>query len=217
MTSGINRSVVFVLAVACLSGWAGLAHAQSTDAKLLQSVMTRLANVKTAEAKFVERKYVKLLAAPVESSGTLSYAAPDRFEKFTAKPIAERMSVKGDTVTLEQVAKKKQQQLFIGQHPALAAIVDGMRGALTGNLGLLQQNFAVTAAGDEKRWKLKLVPSDASQYAYVHTIHVTGRDDFVESIEIVQSDGDRSVMTMTPTSPSPSPSPNQPAASRAGP
>jgi hypothetical protein len=173
------------------------AEAQESDAKLLQSVMSRLAAVKTAKADFVERKYVKLLTKPVESSGTLIYAAPDRFEKFTAKPIAERMVVQGDTVTLDQIAKKKQQRLFIGQHPALAAIIDGMRGALSGNLGALQQNFAIRASGDNQRWKLSLTPSEASQYAYVHTIHVSGRDDFIEAIEIVQSDGDRSVMSMT--------------------
>jgi Outer membrane lipoprotein carrier protein LolA-like len=171
------------------------------DAALLQTVMGRLAGVKTAKANFVERKYVKLLTTPIESSGTLTYAAPDRFEKFTAKPVSERMTVQGDTVTLDQIAKKKQQRLFIGQHPALAAIIDGMRGALSGNLGALQQNFNVIASGDNARWKLSLVPSDAAQYAYVHTIQVSGRDDFIETIEIVQSDGDRSVMTMSRAAP----------------
>jgi Outer membrane lipoprotein carrier protein LolA-like len=176
-------------------------HAETSDAALLQTVMGRLAAVKTAKASFVERKYVKLLAAPIESTGTLTYAAPDRFEKFTMKPVSERMTVQGDTVTLDQITKKKQQRLFIGQHPALAAIIDGMRGALSGNLGALQQNFNIIASGDGARWKLKLVPIDAAQYAYVHTIHVSGRDNFIETIEITQSDGDRSVMTMTRAAP----------------
>lgn len=205
MNSGNSflRRVILVL-VACAAVASTHVSAQTHDAALLQMVMGRLANVKAAKANFVERKYVKLLTAPVESSGTLTYAAPDRFEKFTAKPVSERMTVQGDTVTLDQIAKKKQQRMFIGQHPALAAIVDGMRGALSGNLGALQQNFNVVASGvsgDSARWKLKLVPSDAAQYAYVHTIHVSGRDDFIETIEIVQSDGDRSVMTMTRAAP----------------
>lgn len=205
MTFGnsLFRQFIAVL-LACAALASTPAAAQTHDAALLQTVMSRLASVKAAKATFVERKYVKLLTAPVESSGTLTYAAPDRFEKFTAKPVSERMTVQGDTVTLDQIAKKKQQRLFIGQHPALAAIIDGMRGALSGNLGALQQNFNVVASGDSgngARWKLKLVPSDAAQYAYVHTIHVSGRDDFIETIEIVQSDGDRSVMTMTRAAP----------------
>lgn len=168
---------------------------------LLTSVMNRLAAVKSAKADFTEKKFVKLLNAPVESTGVLVYTAPDRFEKHTKNPVEERMTVERDTVTLDNVAKKKKQQIFIPQFPALAAIVDAMRGALSGNLPQLQQAFSIKASGTNARWKLHLVPLEANQYAYIHAVDVTGRDDFIESIEILQSDGDRSVMSMTRAAP----------------
>jgi Outer membrane lipoprotein carrier protein LolA-like len=168
---------------------------------LLTSVMNRLAAVKSAKADFTEKKFVKLLNAPVESAGVLIYTAPDRFEKHTKNPVEERMTVERDTVTLDNVAKKKKQQIFIPQFPALAAIVDAMRGALSGNLPQLQQAFSIKASGTNVRWKLHLVPLEANQYAYIHAVDVAGRDDFIESIEILQSDGDRSVMSMTRAAP----------------
>jgi hypothetical protein len=174
--------------------------ADNNDA-LLTSVMNRLAAVKSAKADFTEKKFVKLLNAPVESTGVLVYTAPDRFEKHTKNPVEERMTVERDTVTLDNVAKKKKQQIFIPQFPALAAIVDAMRGALSGNLPQLQQAFSIKASGTNQRWKLHLVPLEANQYAYIHAVDVAGRDDFIESIEILQSDGDRSVMSMTRAAP----------------
>ena len=168
---------------------------------LLTTVMNRLAAVKSTKANFTEKKFVKLLNAPVESAGVLTYTAPDRFEKHTKNPVEERMTVERDTVTLDNVAKKKKQQIFIPQFPALAAIVDAMRGALSGNLPQLQQAFSIKASGTNARWKLRLVPLEANQYAYIHAVDVAGRDDFIESIEILQSDGDRSVMSMTRAAP----------------
>ena len=177
------------------------ASAADNNDVLLTSVMNRLAAVKSAKADFTEKKFVRLLDAPVESTGVLIYVAPDRFEKHTKNPVEERMTVERDVVTLDNVAKKKKQQIFIPQFPALAAIVDAMRGALSGNLPQLQQAFSIKASGTNQRWKLHLVPREANQYAYIHAVDITGRDDFIESIEIRQSDGDRSVMSMTRAAP----------------
>ncbi len=173
--------------------------AQDTNSALLKDVMNRLSQVKSANADFTEKKFVKLLTAPVESSGTLIYQAPNRFEKHTKKPLEEKMTVERDTVTLEQVARKKKQALFVGSYPARAAIIDGMHGALSGNLAALQQTFNIKVEGNAARWTLNLVPLDAQQLAYINAIRVSGKEDFIDAIEILQSDGDRSVMSMTQT------------------
>jgi hypothetical protein len=185
--------------VACLCMFAGSAalFAQQSNDALLKGIMSQLAKVSSAKSDFTEQKFVKLLNAPVESSGTLFYQAPDRFEKYTKKPVEEKMTVERDTVTLEQIARKKQQKLFVGSYPALAAIIDAMRGALSGNLAALQATFKISAEGNAGQWTLKLVPIDAEQLAYVHAIRVSGKGDFIDAIEILQADGDRSLMSMT--------------------
>jgi Outer membrane lipoprotein carrier protein LolA-like len=164
---------------------------------LLRSVMAKLALVKEASATYTEKRYLKLLDAPAESSGTLNYWAPDRFEKITLKPIEEKMLVEKDNVILEDVVRKKRQRLYIGQHPALYAIVEGMRGALGGNLPQLQQFFSLTASGTSAAWTLQLVPLEATQRGYIRAIVVAGKDDLIDTMEIIQSDGDRAVMKLT--------------------
>jgi Outer membrane lipoprotein carrier protein LolA-like len=195
----------FGLILAFLALQPSLADAQQATAlqpssahndALLKSVMAKLALVKEASATYTETRYLKLLNTPAESSGTLNYWAPDRFEKITLKPIEERMLVEKDNVILEDVARKKRQRLYIGQHPAMYAIVEGMRGALGGNLPQLRQFFSLIATGNPAGWTLQLVPLEATQRGYIRAIVVVGKDDLIDTMEIIQSDGDRAVMKL---------------------
>jgi hypothetical protein len=127
----VKISTTFALILAFSALEPSLADAQQATAlqpssahndALLKSVMAKLALVKEASATYTETRYLKLLSTPAESSGTLNYWAPDRFEKITLKPIEERMLVEKDNVILEDVARRKRQRLYIGQHPAMYAI-----------------------------------------------------------------------------------------------
>jgi hypothetical protein len=64
--------------------------------------MTALAARGDANATFIEHRYVPVLDAPVQSSGTLRFVAPDRLEKHTLQPRAESMVLAGNQLTLQQ-------------------------------------------------------------------------------------------------------------------
>src|SRR6185295_19200851 len=66
----------------------------------LERLMQDLAQVKVAKGRFVERKYLGILTAPLESSGTLTYVAPSRLEKHTLTPRAESLVLDGDQLTM---------------------------------------------------------------------------------------------------------------------
>ena len=65
-------------------------------------LMQGLAKNKSGRASFVEKKYIALLEAPVESSGELLYTAPDRLEKRTLKPRPESLLIEGGSLTVER-------------------------------------------------------------------------------------------------------------------
>jgi hypothetical protein len=44
---------------------------------------------------------------------------------------------------------------------------------------------------------LQLVPLEATQRGYIRAIVVVGKDDLIDTMEIIQSDGDRAVMKLT--------------------
>lgn len=160
----------------------------------IDQLMQLLASAKPERAAFVERKYLSMLDRPVESSGELRYTAPDRLEKRTIKPKAESMVVEGNTLTIER--GKQKHVIQMQEYPELAAFIDSIRGTLAGNRGALERSFKLKLEGGRERWKLQLTPADASIGRNVHMIRIEGAQDDVRSIEIIQTDGDRSQMTI---------------------
>ncbi len=161
----------------------------------LSELMIDLGRVKQANGTFVEKKYLKLLNAPMESSGQLIYTAPHRLEKLTLAPKPESMVVDQDTLTIEMRGRKR--SLQIQDYPVLWAFVESIRGTLKGDLSALQQFYKVKLDGTRQAWQLQMQPTEKKMAALIQTIIIRGSKDRVNAIEIVESDGDRSVMTVT--------------------
>ena len=160
----------------------------------LQQLMAALAQNKSGRATFVETKHIAILERPVESSGELLFTAPDRLEKRTFKPRAESLVVNGDELLVERGRQKYRLQLQA--YPDLAAFIDSIRGTLTGDRKALERNFRLGLDGSAERWTLQLLPLDEKMLVAVRQIRISGVHDRVNSIEIMQSDGDRSVMAI---------------------
>lgn len=157
-------------------------------------LMQTLAKTKAGRASFVEKKFMAMLERPIESSGELRYTAPDRLEKRTVKPRPETMLVDGDLLTVERGRQKHTLQLQ--EYPELAGFIDSIRGTLAGDRKALERSFRLKLEGGSERWTLTLFPTEAKLLTAVHLIEIAGVRDNVRSINIVQTDGDRSLMTI---------------------
>ena len=118
----------------------------------LSQLMIDLGRVKEARATFIERKFLKVLNTPLESSGKLIYIAPFRLEKYTLAPKPESMVVEQDTLTLERGGRKR--TLQIQDYPVLWAFVESIRGTLKGDLSALRQFYQVELSGTQQAWQL---------------------------------------------------------------
>jgi Outer membrane lipoprotein carrier protein LolA-like len=168
----------------------------ASEQALLTEVMGKLSSVKSAKAEFTETRYLKLLVTPVQSSGVLTYTAPDRFEKLTLKPIEEKMTIAKHLVTLEEPSKGRKNTITPNSFPALSALIDALRGALSGNANLLTETFKIKIEGSLGLWKLTLIPKESVQYGYIHKITISGKQDAIELMEVLQADGDRSMLSL---------------------
>jgi outer membrane lipoprotein-sorting protein len=162
----------------------------------IDQLMQSLAQAKPGRATFVEKKYLGILDRPIESSGELSYSPPDRLEKRTVKPKAETMVVQGGSLVLERGRQNHTVQLQ--EYPELGGFIDSIRGTLAGDRKALERSFQLKLEGPAERWTLTLKPTDAKMGTTIHLVRIAGIRDTVRSIEIVQTDGDRSVMTIEP-------------------
>ena len=183
------RSTIHIMLLVCLGLPTALLAAWDVE-RLMQT----LAQQKSSTASFVERKYIAMLDKPLESSGELSYQAPDRLEKRTLKPKPEWVLLDKDVLTIERGKQKISVQL--ADTPEARAFVDSIRGTLAGDRKALERYYALSLYGTPERWKLTLLPSDQKIAALLVRITFLGHGHRIDSIEYLQADGDRSVMAI---------------------
>ncbi|MES2687322.1 MAG: LolA-related protein [Pseudomonadota bacterium] len=162
-------------------------------------LMQGLAQNKSGRASFVEKKYIALLDKPVESSGELLYTAPDRLEKRTFKPRPESMLIESGTLTVER--GKRRTTLRLQDYPELVAFTESIRGTLAGDLAALRRIYNLDLEGTEERWTLTLRPMETKMLEVVQRIRIGGSRAEVKTVEIEQTDKDRSVMVIAPLAP----------------
>jgi hypothetical protein len=162
----------------------------------VDDLMTALAARGNANATFTERRYVPVLDAPVQSSGTLRFVAPDRLEKHTLQPRAESLVLAGDQLTLQQGQRTR--SLALTDLPDSGLAINSLRGTMAGDLAALRRGWNVTLFGERRIWTLSLTPLSAPVAQYIESVLIEGRQDQIDRIEIRQADGVRSVMQIEP-------------------
>jgi outer membrane lipoprotein-sorting protein len=140
-----------------------------------------------------------MLDRTIESSGRLSFKAPDTFVRETTSPRREVLSVTGNTLAVTVAGRARTMQL--DAVPEAAVVVEAIRGVLTGNRATLERVFTATVGGDARRWALDLVPRDARLRNQVASIRVSGGGPVVREVQILLADGDRSTMLIEPVAP----------------
>lgn len=165
----------------------------------LVELMSLLAQNRGSEASYHEVRHVQGLDAPLRSSGTLSYSAPDRFTRQMQEPRMETVTVAGNTLTLSKNGKTR--NLALDSVPELSTIVEALRGTLAGDGQALQRWFRPQVEGSTEQWSLRLVPIEARTAARVSSVLIGGRRGDVRKVEVLLADGDRSVMDIEPSAP----------------
>ena len=177
------------LTLVCLAFWPAINQAADWD---IDQLMHDLAQTRSGHVSFVEKKSIAMLDKPVESSGELIYSAPDHLEKRTLKPKAETMILDNGTLLIERGRQKHSLQL--PDYPELAAFIDSIRGTLAGDRRALETNYRLSLEGSRQNWTLQLLPLEERMQGVVKRIRITGVRDAVSRIEIIQADGDSSLL-----------------------
>ncbi|MHB1093625.1 LolA-related protein [Thiobacillus sp.] len=177
-----------------LAGLVLLCQAGHAASFSINQLMDNLAKQPQRAAAFTEKKTISILDRPIESSGELLFIAPAYLEKRTLKPKSETMVLDGDNLILERGRRKR--VLQIRDYPEVRGMVESIRATLAGDRDALERVYHLALSGDSERWTLTLTPLDARVGAIIARITIEGVKDEVRSVEILQPDGDRSLMTI---------------------
>jgi outer membrane lipoprotein-sorting protein len=167
----------------------------------LEQLMQELAQVKSAKARFTERKHMAILSAPLDSSGTLIYTAPSRLEKHTTAPRQESMILDRDRLTLENKERNQRRSIALSDYPVVWAFVESVRSTLAGDLPTLRRFYQISFEGSRREWRLLLKPVEPAMLEVVSEIRIGGSMSQIGSVEFVEANGDHSTMTITRDTP----------------
>lgn len=201
MTNPPPTHTVRIYAAACslLALALSMSLAYADDWKL-PTLMQLLAQNKTGRALFVEKKYLGIIDKPLESSGELSFTAPDKLEKRTLKPRLESMILDGDSLTVSQPGKHPV-TVSLQEHPEISAFIESIRATLAGDRRALEKFYALELTGSSDKWELQLTPTQTRMANIISKIKIGGSRADVKSIDFEQDDGDRSEMLITKVAP----------------
>ena len=197
-----DRRAVLAGAFALLAAGATPAPAQAQFD--LTQLMQTLAQVKAGEATFTETRTVAMLERTLQSSGRLSFEAPDSFVRETLKPRREKIAVVGNSVTMSLGARTR--TVPLDSVPEAAVIMEAIRGTLTGNRDAIERNFTPSVTGTPQRWTLELKPREPRLRELVIALRLVGERALVREVTVAMADGDKSVMTIEPITTTPPPS-----------
>jgi len=165
----------------------------------LDEVLALLAARRSSHVSFTEVHEMAMLTRPLQSSGELVYEAPDHLEKRTLKPKPETLLLAHGE--LSATRGKRTYVLRLEDQPQLVPFVESIRATLAGDRAALERFFTTEFTGDVARWTLTLVPRDATVAQRVAQIRITGERDAIHTVEIRQTDQDRTLMTIGPEVP----------------
>ncbi|MHB1124388.1 MAG: outer membrane lipoprotein chaperone LolA [Ramlibacter sp.] len=179
-----------LIAFTILAGSLLAAHASGLDSleKFVQTARTGRAEftqVVTSPAREGQSARTK------KSSGTFEFARPDRFRFNYRKPFEQTIVADGQTLwlydaDLRQVTQRKQAQV-LGSTPA--ALI-----ASAPDLATLRRDFELQAAGEKDglQW-VQATPKNKE--GQLHSMRVGFRGDQLAALEILDSFGQRSLLT----------------------
>lgn len=195
-----NDRRAFVLAAACTVASVAVpptaARAQAGKPFSIDALMVLLAQRGSGQARFTEERTVAGFEGPLRSSGLLSFTAPDRFSRETLEPRRERMEVAGNQIRLERGGRVR--VLTLDAVPELVALVEGLRGTLSGNAALLRKHFELRLEGQARLWTLTLQPLDSTLASQVRQLQISGTQGDLRSVDMQMAGQQRSLMTIEP-------------------
>lgn len=186
---------MLLLCLLCSLAAAELAATSAAEPPFtLESLMAHMAAAGPRRARFTETRRYAALDIALESRGWLSFEG-GRLVKVTEWPDPERMEVDGQQIVIT-TGNEPPRVIDMGMAPPLRALVDAVRGPLSGDLAALQRGFVVELAGTLAAWSLHLVPRAAGP---VWDVRLDGAGDAITRITVVQSNRDQQVTVISPS------------------
>jgi hypothetical protein len=170
--------------------------AGSAQVASLEQLLTSFRASPGLEARFIERRVMALLAAPLTSEGTLYVAPPGLLARHVTRPSPSFQIIEPDRVRFGDASKIE--TIDLAQRPQIRGFVETFVALLAGDKAALERDYAVRfGPRPDGGWLLSLTPLRAPVNRVIASITLTGQGLLVSEMRIVEVEGDETVTTFT--------------------
>lgn len=168
-------------------------EAGTTPCSLVQVLETR-ATMRESSAAFTQERQVQYVKEALHSSGRLRYVAPGYLEMVVEAPQPESFVYEDGVLTIDAAGSSRVRQVSVDSDPVLSAMFAALLGTLSGDQEALKSDFHVGFHAISCQWDMSLVPKLKRVLAKVSEVKLRGTDHRIDEAEIVQANGDRTVL-----------------------
>lgn len=158
----------------------------------LAELQAQLQSTRVVRGDFTQQKFLRSLAQPLTSRGSFTLAPGRGLLWRVRSPLVQDLRI-----TAHGIARLDGQGRWqtVPQHSGGSRESRLFLAVLAGDTDGLQQHFNLTLAGQPHDWELTLTPRAALLRQIFQRIRISGGA-LVHSIELFETQGDRSVMSM---------------------
>jgi outer membrane lipoprotein-sorting protein len=158
----------------------------------LVALMERFAGSGGVRTRFRESRHIAILTDPIETTGMLYFAPPDRLARHTTWPGRSSVVVEAGRVSL---GDETGQRVFDFNTSEVArALVGNLMIVFRGDLETLKARYSISFDSDGENWTLDLDPRSRALRGIIDRIRFTGRSRDLSAMETHESNGDRTIM-----------------------
>ena len=113
------------------------------------------------------------------------------------KPQPESFIYDSGVLSFDTADGKAAGQVSVDSDLLLSAMFSGLVGTLSGNEDELRHAFFIEFVAETCNWRMSLTPKSKRVSEKVQKIDLKGRDQHLDELEILQANGDRSILTIS--------------------
>lgn len=168
----------------------------------LGALLTGFGKMKGLEARFVERKHLKLLVKPLVSEGQLFFTPPGYLARHVVKPKPAKLLI--TPKELRVVKDGGSEVIDLSARPDVKTFVASFSRLLAGDQAGLAKVYALKflpSPGAGKPWTLTLEPRSVTLKKIIAKLTISGSGYAVSTIRVDETNGDYAVTTITKADP----------------
>ena len=189
------RSVLAILLpiVWVLSGGDSLASDTGGSAPTeLEALMQGFAESGGVRARFRESRHLSILTDPIETTGMLYFAPPDRLARHTTSPGRSSIVIEAGRVSLRD--ETGQRVFDFSTNEIAQALVGNLMVVFRGDLKLLRERYSISFDSAAERWTLDLEPRARALRSVIERVQFVGKGRDLAAMETREPNGDRTIM-----------------------